>query len=264
MRGYLGLWHSLKTNYSIVVQRDIVMNVLKEIDPERTNMRKARLLRRRKYVSEGPNFCWHADGYDKWKPYGFPIHGCIDRYSRRILWFKVTKSNSHANVPAADYVDTVKELVVCPKLLQTDCGTENVLMASIQSRLQSSVHAHRYSSSVANIRIENCWSHNRKGYTGWLINFFKDVVAAGEFNLCNTLHMELAWYTFSPLLQYELDQVKLQWNTHYIRRARHDTIPEKPDELFFLPELSEGQDQGTHISDSEIRTEYLWRMLQLL
>ena len=142
---------------------------------------------------------------------------------------------------AAYCVDTMKELGVCPKLLQTDCGTENVLMAAIQSRLQASVHAHRYSSSVANIRIENWWSHNRKGYTGWLINFFKDMVATGEFNLGNTLHMERAWYTFSPLLQYELDQVKLQWDTHYIRRTRHDTIPWRPRELFFLAELSGGQ-----------------------
>ena len=142
------------------------MNILKEIDPEETNMQKARRLRRRKYVSEGPNSCWHADGYNKLKPYGFPIHGCIDRYSRRTLWLKVTKSNSHAKVPAAYYVDTMKELGVCAKLLKTDCGTENVLITAIQSRLQASVHAHRYSSSVANIRIENWWSHNRKGYTG--------------------------------------------------------------------------------------------------
>ena len=155
MRGYRGLWHSLKTNYDIKVQRDIVINVLKEIDPEGTNMRKSCRLRRRKYISEGPNSCWHADGYDKLKSYGFPIHGCIDGHSRRILWLKVTKSNSHANVPAAYYVDTMKELGVCPKLLQTDCGTENKLMAAIQSRLQASMHAHRNSSSLANRRIEN-------------------------------------------------------------------------------------------------------------
>ena len=61
------------------------MNVLKEIDPEGTNMRKARRLCRRKYVSEGPNSCWHADGYNKQKPCGFPIHDCIDGYLRRIL-----------------------------------------------------------------------------------------------------------------------------------------------------------------------------------
>ena len=27
---------------------------------------------------QGPNYVWHCDGYDKLKPYGFPIHGCID------------------------------------------------------------------------------------------------------------------------------------------------------------------------------------------
>ena len=81
------------------------------------------------------------------------------------------------------------------------------------------------------------------------------MVATGEFNLGNNLHMELAWYTFSLLLQYELDQVRLHWNTHY-RRTRHDTISGRPDELFFLPELSGGQNQGTHISDSEIDSAY--------
>ena len=27
---------------------------------------------------QGPNFIWHMDGYDKLKPYGITIHGCID------------------------------------------------------------------------------------------------------------------------------------------------------------------------------------------
>ena len=170
----------------------------------------------------------------------------------------MAKSNSHAKVPTAYYVDTMKELGICPKLLQTDCETENILMAAIQSRLQASVHAPGYSSSVANIKTEKWWSHERKGYTGWLINFFKGMVATCEFNLgSNTLRMELAWYTVSLLLQYELDQVKLQWNTLYIRRTRHDTIPGRRGELFFLPELSGGQNQGTNInSDSEIDSAY--------
>ena len=110
MRDYRGLWHSLKTSYGIIVQRGIVMNILKEIDPEGTNMRKALRLRRRKYVSEGPNSCWNSDSYDKLKTYDFPIHGCIDRYSRQILWLKVAKSNSRAKVSAGYYVDTMKVL----------------------------------------------------------------------------------------------------------------------------------------------------------
>ena len=89
-------------------------------------------------------------------------------------------------IPAAYYIDTMKGLGVFPKLLQTDCGIEKILMAPMQSRLQASVDAYRYSSSVTNNRIENWWSHSRKGYTGWLINFFKVMVETGEFNLGNT------------------------------------------------------------------------------
>ena len=29
---------------------------------------------------QGPNFIWHVDSYDKLKPFGFPINGCIDGY----------------------------------------------------------------------------------------------------------------------------------------------------------------------------------------
>ena len=85
MRGYRGLWQSLKTNYGIIVRRDIVMDILKKIDPQEINMPKGHCLPKRKYVSEGINSCWHTDGYDKLKPFGFPIHGCIDGYSRRIF-----------------------------------------------------------------------------------------------------------------------------------------------------------------------------------
>ena len=70
----------IKKNYGIIVQRNTVINVLEEINPERDCC-----LLRRKYVSEGPNSSWHADSYNKLKPYGLPIHGCIDGYLRRTL-----------------------------------------------------------------------------------------------------------------------------------------------------------------------------------
>ena len=44
---------------------------------ERKEGRNARL-RRRAYRNYGPNDTWHCDGYDKLKPFGFPIHACID------------------------------------------------------------------------------------------------------------------------------------------------------------------------------------------
>ena len=63
------------------------------IDPQGARRRKGCRLKRRVYQNkvnahelncmiylllQGPDFVWHLDGYDKLKPYGFAIHGCID------------------------------------------------------------------------------------------------------------------------------------------------------------------------------------------
>jgi hypothetical protein len=55
-------------------------------------MRKQHKLKRRVYQNPGPNAVWHADGYDKLKPYDFAIHGCIDGWSRKVLWLLWKKS----------------------------------------------------------------------------------------------------------------------------------------------------------------------------
>ena len=56
-KGYRALWSSLKASYGINVQRDVVMKMLRELDPDGTETRRARRLRRRQYVTVGPNFC---------------------------------------------------------------------------------------------------------------------------------------------------------------------------------------------------------------
>ena len=54
------------------------MELLRQMDPLGTGRRKQRRLQRRVYRNKGPNYVWHVDGYDKLRPYGFEIHGCID------------------------------------------------------------------------------------------------------------------------------------------------------------------------------------------
>jgi len=72
----------------------IVQDILKEVDPEGCQFRKAHRLKRRTYHCLGPNDTWHIDGYDKLKPFGFSIHGAIDGFSWKILWLEVTRSNN--------------------------------------------------------------------------------------------------------------------------------------------------------------------------
>ena len=114
------------------VPRGIVQLLLKNIDPDGYEMQRSHRLKRRIYRNEGPNAAWHADGYDKLKPYGFAIHGCIDGWSRKLLWLIVTRSNNYPDNIAIYFMDTVEKYGGCPVKLITDMGTENSTMAAIQ------------------------------------------------------------------------------------------------------------------------------------
>ncbi len=171
MGGYRHVWHTLKLQ-GISVPRSVVQHLVKELDPEGVEQRNPHKLRRRTYHNRGPNDIWHCDGY-KLKPFGFPIHGCIDGWSRKILWLYVTRSNNLPQNIAAYYLETVKQLKGCPMKLVTDLGTENGIMASLQSFFQDDIHSHRYVPSPQNQRIEAWWSYFRRSRITWWINFFK-------------------------------------------------------------------------------------------
>ena len=118
------MWHTLRIARGIAVLRNEVQKLMNELDPEGCDLRRRRKLRRREYTSLGPNFAWHVDGYDKLEDYGFPIHGAIDGFSRKILWLRVTKTNNDPAVTASFYLNCVREQAGCPVLLVTDLGSE--------------------------------------------------------------------------------------------------------------------------------------------
>ena len=108
--GYGMMWLTIRTKYHTNASRALVQRLVRDIDPGgggQTQLRRRRCLRRRAYFSQEPNFSWHADGYDKLKHYGFPIHGCVDGYSRRVLWLKVDTTNNNPNFIAHYYLQSV-------------------------------------------------------------------------------------------------------------------------------------------------------------
>ena len=161
LQGYRSVWHTLQLK-GLRVPRVVVQEILREIDPEATELRRAHRLKRREYHNLGPNYAWHCDGYDKLKPYGFPIHGCIDGWSRKILWLHVTRSNNHPDIIATYYLNAVEEFGGCPVDLVTDLGTENGTMAATQSFFRDDANSHRYVPSPRNQQIEAWWGYFRK------------------------------------------------------------------------------------------------------
>ena len=60
--GYRTIWHALRLVHKVHAPRDLVARLLKELDPQASIARRCRKLQRRKYLSPGPNHCWHVDG----------------------------------------------------------------------------------------------------------------------------------------------------------------------------------------------------------
>ena len=89
--GYRAM-HQTCIRNGLMVSRVIVAQIMRHVDPI-VNTRRRRTLRRRLFYSPGPNWVWYLDGYDKWKPYDFEIHGCMDGYSSHVLWLSVIRSN---------------------------------------------------------------------------------------------------------------------------------------------------------------------------
>ena len=81
----------------------------------------------------------------------------------------------------------------------------------------------------------------------WWRHFFSNLESTGSLNLCDELEKECIWYTFSGLIQQELDDILEHWNTHRIRKSRHNTVAGRPDVIFFDPESYGGSDMKVQV-----------------
>ncbi len=246
--GYRTMHQTLQQD-GYVVDRETVRIAIKALDPQGVEERSRHRLLRREYSSAGPDFLWHIDGHDKLKPYGFPIHGAIDGYSRRILWLNVGASNNDPAVVASYYLQYVKEMQRLPRCIRSDHGTENVNICGIQRYLRrgfnddmSGENSFLFGPSTSNQRIEAWWSFLKKSRVIWWINLFKDLIDGGDLDVTIPAHLDCVKWCFTGVLQTELDKVKERWNNHVIRKCSSTNAPNgKPDVLYFLPSRSGGR-----------------------
>ena len=193
------------------------------------------------------------------KPFGFPIHGCIDGYSRKIIWLKIIHSNNDPFIVGTIFLDNVKDAEGCSSQVRSDCGSENVVLAATQSYLRrshqdqySGLNSHIYGTSHGNQRIECWWSYYRRYRSTDTINFFKDLVDDDIYNPADPLHLQAARFCFGALLQKDLDSVAEFWNTQRIRSSGRDAISGIPDELYFFPEETRGQNMLQTVNQVDI------------
>ena len=190
LHGYRWMHQKCKDN-NISVRKEDIRLLLRRIDPEGTIMRRARRLQRRDYFSAGPNFIWHVDSYDKIKPFGLCINGCIDGFSRRIMWMNVYYTSSDPKVVCGYFIETVQKFG-CPRLVRADMGTENTCIRDIQNFLAINATVTSQSGfltgpSTANQRIECFWGQLRKECMEFWLCHFHDLQNNGYYTAISSI-----------------------------------------------------------------------------
>jgi len=82
------------------------------------------MIPRMQYSVAGPNCLWHMDGNLKLRDCGFILHGCIDGYSRRIIYLEANTNNRASTVLIA-FLKGVEHVGAIPRRVQSDKGLEN-------------------------------------------------------------------------------------------------------------------------------------------
>lgn len=97
-----------KQKYNLRVKRDHVMNLPWELNPRGCERRARRRFVRRTYRCMGPNYMWHADGYDKflWKL----LNGWPFQYAS--MWFACGSTNNDPEVITHYLLSRVRNLGV--------------------------------------------------------------------------------------------------------------------------------------------------------
>jgi len=199
MHGYR--WMHLKCLHNgLTVTQETVRQIMSLLDPEGVAIRKRRRLRRRTYYTDGPNAVWHMDGYDKIKRFGIAIHGCIDGFSRHIIWLEAYNTNNDPRVSAGYFTAAVERCGGCPRKIRSDMGTENVYVEQMQIFLRGQQHSYVYGTSHHNQRIESWWSILRRQAMQFWMNLFEDLKDEDQF--CGTfVDKSLVQFCFLHLIQ---------------------------------------------------------------
>ena len=99
-----------------------------------------------------------------------------------------------------------------------------------------------FGKSIANQRIEAFWSQFRRSCTDWSIQFFKETVLNGVYNNTDFLQVECFKFSFFPVIQKKLENIKDNWNSHRIRKSLQSSSESRPDGrldiLYFIGESS--------------------------
>ena len=140
----------------IDVQRWRVREAIVRLDPINRGNRWGQRIVRRPYSVPHPNFLWHMDSNLKLRHWQMCIHGCIDRFSRCIIYLDV-HNNNRASTVLTLFQRSTNEWGV-PSRVRADNGGENVAVRDFMVWFRGENRGSFLTGpSTRNTRIERLW-----------------------------------------------------------------------------------------------------------
>ena len=206
------------------------------------------VIHRRVYESLGPGHIYHLDGNDKLKRWSLSIHGCVDGFSRKILWLVASSTNNDPIVIGNCFLQCIKKTKIVHVVLRMEKGRENIFCEDLQLFFTGTDDSYIYVVWTRNQRIESFWSRLRKFRTNWWIDFFTRMVNEGVHRPQLETHVEYLLFCFLPITQLELNDVVKTWKMRQVRQPSSSSGG-KPDILYHLPETVGYPKMGLTVSE---------------
>ena len=192
------------------------------LDPINHANRWGQRIVRRPYSVPHPNFLWHMDSNLKLRHWRMCIHGCIDGFSRCIIYLDV-HNNNRASTVLTSFQRSRNEWGV-PSRVRADNGGENVSVRDFMVFFRGENRGSFLTGpSTRNTRIERLWRDVVESVVTVFTSLFLFMEARHILDPTCECDMLALHYVFLPRVQRLLDRFTQRFNFHSVSTERNRT-----------------------------------------